>query len=336
MADANDGWVASASRGGCQEDSAGCTGLIFHTADGGNTWEQQYSGEVQATAIASNGEQFAMAIGPTGICNTGNCPSAILRTTDGGSHWDEVKATPLKLSQIAISGGDAWVLAQGCTQQSSSGCGWQIFDSSDGGDTWTTLPTAAAGFFADISRPTANDAWLVISPSGPGTSPVIVTHDAGQSWQELPTPENGAGYERRIFFLSATEGWLVLAGQPAAGSQYKEVFSTTDGGQSWTHLTGSLAPLGSNLPGTPGHGIPTTGYLGQLLFTSDTDGWMASPRGGILHTSDGGTNWSVSLVDEGGNLSAVQFIDAQHGYALIAFRTTDDGGSTWHAITPPD
>jgi photosystem II stability/assembly factor-like uncharacterized protein len=323
MADAHDGWVAGASRGGCQEDSAGCTGLIFHTADGGNTWEQQYSGEVQVTAIASNGEQFAMAIGPTGVCTTGNCPSAVLRTTDGGSHWDQVMATPLKLSQVAVSGGDAWVLAQGCTQQSQAGCSWQILDSGDGGDTWTTHPTPVAGFFADLSRPTASD---------------VVTHDAGQSWQELPTPENGAGYERRIFFLSATEGWLVVAGQPGAGSQYKEVFSTTDGGQSWTHLTGSLAPLGSNLPNTPGHGIPIIGYLGQLLFTSDTEGWMASPRGGILHTSDGGTNWSVSLVDEEGNLSAVHFTDAQHGYVLsqIAFRTTDDGGVTWHAIAPPD
>jgi photosystem II stability/assembly factor-like uncharacterized protein len=57
-----------------------------------------------------------------------------------------------------------------------------------------------------------------------------------------------------------------------------------------------------------------------------------------LHTSDGGTNWSVSFVDEEGNLNAVQFADAQHGYALslIAFRTTDDGGATWHVITPPD
>src|SRR5207245_7308076 len=127
---------------------------------------------------------------------------------------------------------------------------------------------------------------------------VVVTHDAGRSWQELPTPENGTGFERRIFFLSATEGWLVVAGQGGAGSQYKEVFSTTDGGKSWTHLTGSLAPLGSNSPNTHGHGIPTTGYLGQLLFTSDTDGWMVLGRGGILHTSDGGTNWSFSLAGE--------------------------------------
>lgn len=63
---------------------------------------------------------------------------------------------------------------------------------------------------------------------------------------------------------------------------------------------------------------------------------MASPRGGILHTSDGGTNWSVSPVDEGGNLSAVQFTYPQHGYALTPFRTTDDSGATWHAIPPPD
>jgi photosystem II stability/assembly factor-like uncharacterized protein/DNA-binding CsgD family transcriptional regulator len=336
MADSRNGWMGGASRG-CQVNGGACVGVIFHTSDGGQSWDEQYSGDVLVSGLAFDDRELGFAIGTTGTCDTitSACPSSVLRTTDGGLHWSQVTTTLDQLLHLAVSANDAWVLGRGCVSgQPSSACDWKLYTSSDGGSTWNSSNLPISGFATDTSRPTANDAWIVTSPTGPGNAQIIVTHDAGETWQHLSSPD--AGFEQRIFFRSANDGWLVVAGQPAAGSQFKEVFSTTDGGQTWTHLAGALAPPSGNLQEAPGVGIPISGYLGPVVFTSDLDGWMASPRYGLFHTSDGGANWSLSLTDD--NLSAVQFTDPQHGWAvsLISFWSTSDGGDTWQRTSPPD
>lgn len=119
---------------------------------------------------------------------------------------------------------------------------------------------------------------------------------------------------------------MVAAG-PSAGFQPKEVFSTDDGGQTWVHLSGSLDADENGL----------FGYVGTMVFSSDTDGWMASPRAGLLHSPDGGKSWLPTVVKDD-NLSDLQFIDAEHGWtlSLVAFWSTDDGGATWKSLRLPD
>ncbi len=337
MADANDGWIAGANRAGCKEDSSGCKGLIFHRADGGASWEQQYSGDVQVSALAFGGQELGFAIGTTGTCDTitSAYPSSILRTTDKGLHWNEVTTTPYQLTTLSVSPGNAWAIGEGCpTAQSPCAGNLHLLTSVDSGDTWDTSLLPISAFETDLSRPTANDAWIVTSPAGPGNAQIIVTHDAGQTWQVLPGPSQGLSFEQHIFFLSPTEGWLLVGSEPGAGSQPKELFSTNDGGQTWTPLSGSLtADQGI---ASPGFDLPVYGYTGQMVFTSDIEGWIASPRAGLFHTSDGGANWSLSLMDD--NLSGVQFIDRDHGWTLdlINFWNTADGGVTWQRTSPPD
>jgi photosystem II stability/assembly factor-like uncharacterized protein/DNA-binding CsgD family transcriptional regulator len=341
MADSSNGWMGGASRG-CQVNGGACVGVIFHTSNGGQSWDEQYSGDVLVSSIAFDSQELGFAIGTTGTCDsrTSACPSSVLRTTDGGLHWNEVTTTPYQLTTLSVTPGNAWAIGEGCPSAQSPCAGnLHLITSVDSGDIWDTSLLPISAFATDLSRPTANDAWIATSPTGPGNAQIIVTHDAGQTWQNLPQPENGAGAEQRIFFRSATLGWLLVGSEPGAGSQPKEVFSTNDGGQTWIHLTGSLGFGTGGVPtSSPGQGISVGGYVGPVVFTSDTEGWIASPRGGLLHTSDGGANWSLSLMDDNLSGSGVQFVDRDHGWTLdpINFWSTSDGGDTWQRTSPPD
>lgn len=334
MDDNQSGWIAG-TKGQCgrPNQSPDCVGVIYRTNDGGDSWAEQYSGQVQVTRIAFQDSETGFATGPTGQCQAETCPYSILRTRDGGLHWDEILPIEAQDVQIVTSADDAWVLSQSCApDRAGAACGWDLRTTADGGDDWTVSPLVD-GFALEVSRPTVDDAWAVISPEGPGTSAIIATHDAGQTWSEIPTPEGGAGFERRVFFLDASHSWILIGNQPSAGSESKEILATSDGGQTWTRLSGNL--FAPSPDATPDNGIPQFGYAGPIVFTSETDGWFASPRGGLFHSADGGTTWSLALQDD--NLQSLQFTDAQHGWvaSLIALYRTTDGGVTWTSLNLP-
>jgi photosystem II stability/assembly factor-like uncharacterized protein len=112
------------------------------------------------------------------------------------------------------------------------------------------------------------------------------------------------------------------------------LYSTADGGQTWTLVSGSLTP-GTGIA-SPGVGLPIGGYTGPMVFSSDAAGWITSPRDGLVHSTDGGANWSIALQDD--NLQDMHFADADHGWAVsgIMFWSTDDGGVNWTSHSLPD
>ena len=73
----------------------------------------------------------------------------------------------------------------------------------------------------------------------------------------------------------------------------------------------------------------------DLAFPDDRHGWVVSARGDILHTADGGRNWSTQATGLTG-LRSIDFIDARRGFAgTLTGRLygTTDGGATWNDIT---
>jgi photosystem II stability/assembly factor-like uncharacterized protein len=135
-----------------------------------------------------------------------------------------------------------------------------------------------------------------------------------------------------FFFRDADEGWALVGGNLSAGVQDKEVLSTSDGGNTWVRL--AAAPAFSKTP--PTGTLTPGGYIGPIVFTSSTEGWMALSRLGLLHSTDGGVTWGV-VYQDGDGLNAVQFIDPQHGWARrgTTFIATDDGGRTWRVVPIP-
>jgi photosystem II stability/assembly factor-like uncharacterized protein len=110
---------------------------------------------------------------------------------------------------------------------------------------------------------------------------------------------------------------------------------TTDGGQSWTAVLDSVVAADFHDAQTAWAVTEDTGY-------QSASRWQAA----IRRTTDGGRTWTVlGTAGAGGQVSAVQFVDALHGWIFATpsaggaegaqnntFLRTTDGGRTWQSV----
>jgi photosystem II stability/assembly factor-like uncharacterized protein len=136
--------------------------------------------------------------------------------------------------------------------------------------------------------------------------------------------------------LTANSGW-------AAGPA--NVLRTKDGGRRWTDITPTAKDSGS---------------IESVFFLDDRHGWVASSitettyrstaTFRIFSTSDGGSSWisrsSALPGTEGGVPTSIDFVDAQHGWAMLtlpsssnfsraAVLATANGGISWTTLPQP-
>lgn len=86
--------------------------------------------------------------------------------------------------------------------------------------------------------------------------------------------------------------------------------------------------------------VPVRSTLTAVSFADAKHGWAVGHWGVILHTEDGGENWTVQRQDASQDrpFFAVHFTDARHGVAAglwSLLMTTDDGGKTWRDVALP-
>lgn len=84
--------------------------------------------------------------------------------------------------------------------------------------------------------------------------------------------------------------------------------------------------------------VPSQALLTSLSFVDDKQGWAAGHDGVVLHTMDGGENWTLQREDLNGDkpLFSIHFNDALNGFAVGLFgnaQQTSDGGKTWTQLT---
>ncbi|HEY6537828.1 MAG TPA: putative Ig domain-containing protein [Candidatus Dormibacteraeota bacterium] len=268
--------------------SASGQGIVTETSDAGQHWSTK--------TISGSGGLSGIACSSASDCDVGGAHQAgaqIFVTTNGGQSW-KAQSPPNSSgigSMACPSSSDclAVAVAKGAATDSL------VIATTDGGAHWTKVASPGTGL-TTVRCVDKSDCWL----TGPG---VYFTGNLGRSWRPVPPPQPpapsygiGSVYYSLLIdveFQSARDGWAVGGDQCGGqGVTYCSgaVFSTTDGGVSWTFSQASLdLPFGWQIA-CQGEGclLVTQKFHSSQLYSS----------------SDQGSHWS-ELFDHQGQINAL-------------------------------
>ncbi len=154
----------------------------------------------------------------------------------------------------------------------------------------------------DVSQAIASNGKVVVV--GTQTGAVLVSTDKGATWQ------------RQVLGQTSLVDIAVCPNSSfVAIDHYHKVWAGDADGKRWESV-----PL--DKPRIP------------LAVTCDAQGawWVVGTRAVIAGSSDQGKTWAVTDLGEDTQITTVQFVDQQRGYALGEFGLvveTHDGGKTW-------
>ena len=320
----------------------GSNGAIVRTTDGGQSWILR-SWYPNCPVIF--GMDFISAdVGLVGGLMAGGSDEGIFKTTTGGQIW-RLKY-PHAVNDVIYLTNDVVISIDGI----------ETIKSIDGGETWQRTFGQVPTGLVDMEKIDEN---TVMGVSGAGD--VWKTMDGGFSWRQTLVGEGDLPAMWAIKFRDAMNGHVV--GQSGA------IFSSTDGGETWTRINrgisrdwNALAAFSNNevlLAGHHGYIQKTTDagshWTPQLLDpptfgrdTSFSDIEVTSANeviavghwGGLFKSFDRGENWvnlsSALSIDYYPN--GVEFVDANNGWMVgwdytwgekKYVQRTFDGGFTW-------
>lgn len=228
----------------------------------------------------------------------------------------------------AVSNRTAWAVAY-----DGSGSNVKVKDftkTNDGGLTWTsgTINTANTTDFtaAMISAVNENTAWVpLFGPSGGGM--IVKTSDGGKNWVKQASASFAApdGFPNVVHFWDVNNGFCM--GDPNGG--YFEIYTTTNGGDSWTRVSSSNIP--ANLSGE-------YGVIGYYEVNGNTV-WFTTNKGRIYKSANKGNTWQAFQTPYDSQFE-IAFKDENTGVAVgkisdvVKYYRTTNGGANWTEITP--
>ncbi len=278
---------------------------IIRTTDGGNTW-QKLSGNIGTHNSFSTFDFINKDTGFIGGSADQYPFKAILyKTFDGGVTLQPVELPALS-EEIAdiemISENEIW-LCEGHQIQGNT----RLYHSTDAGVTWQTVnigyltsPGQKISFADSLKSNvvgssscfTTDDGWETWSqyyyfPDWPGaifsgdwvnanvgfvvgqSGRVAKSTNGGSTWIELSSGSRGALSD--LAFANNQIGCAVGSEQ---GFDY--ICQTTDGGETWVSVLDSTY---------------NSGWIYDIMYTSETEAWASGSMNRIYHSTDGGNSW---------------------------------------------
>jgi photosystem II stability/assembly factor-like uncharacterized protein len=254
-----EGWVA-----GGKNAMAG--GVIYYTKDAGKTWTLQM-GDPQSSDRAVGALRFIDGKRGFAVQGTPGNTHALLSTSDGQS-WAPVGTVPEHRSDYHFTTPTTGFV---------SDANRQILRTMDGGKKWAPvytcrIKTEIAGltrdaqcYMHDIHFPTATVGYAIGGPLPQDAGNVLAkTEDGGATWNAWVVLPGEAADEGSLHFTDANTGVF--------RAKSGKMFRTTDGGKTFTAVTGQAA------------------LKSELSFADAETGWMIFYRK-MTYTSNGGTSW---------------------------------------------
>ncbi len=188
----------------------------------------------------------------------------------------------------------------------AAGGGGLILKTIDGGQNWVSQYSNGSFFVTNMYFIDENVGWAV------GGNKIMKTTNGGENW-EIENVDQYIGLTS-IYFLNEDIGWAV--------GSYNRVYKTVNSGESWECIEsgGFSGTWPEDVFFTDqDHGI-IVGHISDLDFT----GYAAV-------TEDGGDTWVETSPSNVDNITNIQMLDSDVGYALSGevLLKTNDGGYTW-------
>jgi photosystem II stability/assembly factor-like uncharacterized protein len=264
-------------------------GRIFHTADGGETWERQDANTKRPLlTISCLDARTAWIAGKEGI---------VFATTDAGTTWTEVKTGSSRhIFSLVFTDGE---------RGHGVGDFGTMIHTEDGGKTWTVtrvppeigLPESAFDTGVDpgdinlyaISYGDRDHLWIV---GEFGT--IMASEDGGRTFKQQHGPVESTLFG--VFFADAKRGWAV--------GMDNVILHTEDGGVNWL-----VQPA------------PVSQRSYYDVFIRGQNGWIVGNSGTVLKSSDGGASWTLESlpIQLAANwIRSVSLAPSGRGYAVGA------------------
>jgi photosystem II stability/assembly factor-like uncharacterized protein len=278
----------------------------------------------------------------------GAVAGGVWKTTDGGGTWLPLTdATPISsVGAIAVAPSNHDIIYVGTGEAAPRGdmtYGDGVYKSVDGGKTWSHIGLADTRQIGALIVDPNNPDIVLVAAFGHAFGPnaergVFRTTDGGKSWTKVLYKDEHTGaidvsfdpHDSKIVYAALWQArrqpWNFSSGGPGSG-----LYRSTDGGVTWTRLSGN--------------GLPA-GILGRIhVSVSGADSrrvyaMIEAEQGGLFRSDDGGVHWQ--RVNDDGRLSQRAWyfstiladprdVDTVYAENTGLFRSTD-GGKTFELL----
>ena len=257
----NEGWASGgrirmgATNASMRHDQRGGFAYIYHTKDGGKTWECQF---------AERGRHlFALDFVNENIGYAGGERGFLMKTTDGGKHWNVLPTT----------GTLNWLYGMAFKDEYTGfavGLNEAVIKTSDGGKSWVKVNAASDkkfyGFrsiYRDICF--KGNTGCIVGQNGS----VLISHNGGETWEPSATFFQNDVRElmdlKSVLFVTPQRGYAV-------GELGTKIMMTEDGGRNWTYRTTGNSEWLRAIWASPS---------GKLIAVGEREKIIASPDGGF-------------------------------------------------------
>ena len=230
----------------------------------------------------------------------GSAGGGVWKSGDGGETWQAVfeKEDVAAIGAVAIDPANeqtVWVGTGESNPRNDVSYGDGVYKTTDGGQSFKKMGLEGTRHISRILIDPKDSNHVIVGALGDVFGPstdrgVYVTWDGGKTWSKTLFVSNQSGASDMAMSADGSEiyagiwhfkrqPWTFESGGPDDG-----LYKSTDGGKTWTRLTG--------------HGLPSgiTGRIGLAVAPSDPKRVYAEieSKSGILWRSDdGGANWAM-------------------------------------------
>jgi photosystem II stability/assembly factor-like uncharacterized protein len=269
--------------------------------------------------IGPEGNRISAVAGVPGDPHTyyaGSASGGIAKTTDGGTTWQQIfDDQPVhSIGDIAVAPSDPSTVWAGTGEsciRSHISVGEGIYKSTDAGRTWARMGLEKTGRIGRVVIHPQNPDIVLACALGHAYGPqqergIFRTIDGGKSWDRVLFVDENTGCSeldmdprnpRRLFAGMWTidlKTWARESGGPGSG-----LFSSNDGGVTWTRLRGRGLPTREVGKVKVAIAPSNTDRVYALIETGDGVPWNGkeTDRGQVWRSDDAGDSWRVTSYD---------------------------------------